>query len=58
MKLIQCSRLVQFECPACGYLVKAEDGAEIECPKCSPENEAWYSDMLHNKIVKIFEDPK
>jgi hypothetical protein len=58
MKMIQCSKLVQFECPACGYLVKAEDGAEIDCPKCDPKNKGWYSDMLHNQTSGKQEAPK
>jgi hypothetical protein len=37
MKMIQSSELIDYECPYCGYIKKAQRDQDIDCPKCTPD---------------------
>ncbi len=41
MKMIQSNKLVQYECPNCGYILKDVEGKEIDCPKCNEDFKGW-----------------
>lgn len=49
VQMIQCNELVDFSCPACGYICKGRNRAVLFCPKCFIHEDNWYSNELRKQ---------